>query len=183
MDHTDHTNLLLDGVATPGGVWADFGAGAGAFTLALADLLGPGAEIVAIDRDASRLRANEQAMQARFPETKIRYVEADFSQAIDLPALDGIVIANALHFAQDQARVVELLGSYLGVAGRLLVVEYNIERSNFAVPYPVPYPRWQTLARGAGFAHTAVLARRPSRFLREIYSAASWRAPHGSPDS
>ncbi len=55
MDHTDHTNLLRDGIATPGGVWADFGAGAGAFTLALADLLGPGAEIVAIDRDASRV--------------------------------------------------------------------------------------------------------------------------------
>ena len=44
MDHTDHTNLLLDGIAAPGGVWADFGAGTGAFTLALARLkesLGP----------------------------------------------------------------------------------------------------------------------------------------------
>ena len=183
MDHTDHTNLLLDGIAAPGGVWADFGAGTGAFTLALADLLGPTAEIVAIDRDATRLRANEQAMQARFPETKARYVEADFNQALDLPTLDGIVIANALHFTQNQAHVVELLRSYLGPAGRLLVVEYNIEHSNFAVPYPVPYPRWQTLARGAGFAHTEVLARRPSRFLREIYSAASWRVLNESPDA
>lgn len=183
MDHTDHRNLLLGGIATPGGVWADFGAGSGAFTLALADLLGPTAEIVAIDRDAGRLRANEQAMRARFPETKSRYLAADFTQALDLPALDGIVIANALHFTQDQAHVMELLGSYLAPAGRLLVVEYNIEHSNFAVPYPIPYPRWQTLASGAGFAHTEMLSRRPSRFLREIYSAASWRALNESPDA
>lgn len=183
MDHTDHTNLLRDGIATPGGVWADFGAGTGAFTLALAELLGRDAEIVAIDRDAGRLRTNEQAMRARFPETKARYVVADFTQALDLPALDGIVIANALHFTQDQAHVVELLGSYLRDAGRLLVVEYNIEHSNFAVPYPVPHSRWQTLAREAGFAHTELLGRRPSRFLREIYSAGSWRVPDESSDS
>ncbi len=183
MDHTDHMNLLRGGVTTLGGVWADFGAGAGAFTLALADLLGPVAEIVAIDRDASRLRANEREMLARFPETKARYVVADFNQAVDLPKLDGIVMANALHFTQDQAHVVELLRSYLGPGGRLLVVEYNVERSNFAVPHPVPYPRWQALARRAGFAHTELLAQRPSRFLREIYSAASRGVPDESPSS
>ena len=55
-------NLLRAGVGATGGVWADFGAGAGAFTLALADLLGPGAEIIAIDRDPARLRANERAI-------------------------------------------------------------------------------------------------------------------------
>ena len=173
MDHTDHTNLLRDGIASPGGIWADFGAGSGAFTLALADLIGPAAQVIAIDRDASRLRANEQAMRARFPGTSFRSLAADFSRTLDLPALDGIVIANALHFVRDQPHVAELLRGYLRPAGRLLIVEYNIEHPNAAVPYPVPYPCWQTLARGAGFAHTELLARRPSRFLREIYSAES----------
>ena len=174
MDHTDHTNLLRDGVASPGGVWADFGAGAGAFTLALADPLGTTGEIIAIDRDASRLRSNEEAMRARFPETKARYLAADFTEGLELPSLDGIASANALHFVEDQAGVVELLRSYLRPGGRLLVVEYNTEHSNFAVPHPVTYSRWQTLARDAGFAHTELLAQRSSRFLREIYSAASW---------
>ena len=40
MDHSDHVNLLRNGVL-PGGVWADLGAGSGAFTLALAELAGP----------------------------------------------------------------------------------------------------------------------------------------------
>ena len=33
--------------------------------------------------------------------------------------------------------------------------------------------RWEELALEAGFSDTELLARRPSRFLREIYSAAS----------
>ncbi|MDA1062014.1 MAG: methyltransferase domain-containing protein [Chloroflexi bacterium] len=179
MDHADHVQLLWAGIPSAGGVWADFGAGGGAFTLALAELIGPGGEIIAIDRDAERLRVNEDALRARFPEVPARHVVADFTAPLDkalfdLPALDGIVIANALHFAREQPPVVELLRGYLAAGGRLLIVEYNAERGNSAVPYPVAYERWQRLASDAGFAHTELLARRPSRFLGEIYSAASW---------
>ena len=38
MDHNDHVLLLAKGIPTQGGVWADLGSGAGAFTLALADV-------------------------------------------------------------------------------------------------------------------------------------------------
>lgn len=174
MDHTDHVNLLRDGVSAPGGVWADFGAGGGAFTLALADLLGPSARIIAVDRDDGRLAANARTMRDAFPGTAVEYVTADFSAPIELPLLDGIVMANALHFVEDQGRVLQLMRGYLEPGAPLLVVEYNIERSNAAVPHPVPFTRWQTLADEAGFAQTKLLSTRPSRFLREIYSAASW---------
>ncbi len=173
MDHTDHTNLLRGGVDGSSGIWADLGAGAGAFTLALAELLGPGGEIHAVDRDGSALRANAQAMRVKFPKASVQYHAADFSRPLALPLLDGIVMANALHFQSDPDAVVQQLREYLRPGGRLLIVEYNIERGNFAVPHPVPYWRWEKLARGAGFEHTELLARRPSRFLREIYSAAS----------
>ena len=55
MNHTDHVSLLRGGVATPDGVWADLGSGAGAFTLALADLLGATGAIYSVDQDASAL--------------------------------------------------------------------------------------------------------------------------------
>lgn len=47
MNHGDHVALLREGVHRrgAGAVWADLGAGDGAFTLALADLLGDGATI------------------------------------------------------------------------------------------------------------------------------------------
>jgi ubiquinone/menaquinone biosynthesis C-methylase UbiE len=174
MDHTDHINLLRSGIEGSGGVWADLGAGAGAFTLALAELIGPGGEIHAVDRNASALHANGRAMRAKFPQTRVQYQAADFTLPLVLPLLDGIVMANALHFQRGQDAVVRSLRGYLRPGGRLLIVEYNIESANFAVPHPVPYPRWERLAGEAGFEHTELLARRPSRFLREIYSAASW---------
>lgn len=174
MDHTDHTNLLRGGIHESGGIWADLGAGAGAFTLALAELIGSRGEIHAVDRDAGALRANARAMRERFPLVTVHYHVADFTFPLDLPLLHGIVMANALHFQRNQAAVVRLLRGYLRPGGRLLIVEYNIERSNFAVPHPVPYSRWVRLACDAGFEHTELLARRPSRFLREIYSAVSW---------
>ena len=42
VDHADHVGAVAGGRRRPGGTWADIGAGSGAFTLALADLLGPG---------------------------------------------------------------------------------------------------------------------------------------------
>ena len=56
MRHADHVGLLAPGIrADEGGTWADLGAGAGAFTLALADLIGPHGLIHAIDRDRGAL--------------------------------------------------------------------------------------------------------------------------------
>jgi hypothetical protein len=52
-------------------------------------------------------------------------------------------------------------------------VEYNADRGNMWVPYPMSYPTWEQLAARAGFLATSLLARVPSRFLDEIYSAAS----------
>jgi ubiquinone/menaquinone biosynthesis C-methylase UbiE len=174
VDHADHVKLLRGGVEGGGLVWADLGAGSGAFTLALADLLGPGGEITAVDRDAGALRRNAEAIRTRFPDAHVDYLNDDFREPLDLPPLDGIVMANSLHFQRHQDGVVRLLRGYLKPGGRLVVVEYNIKRGNFAVPHPVPYDRWQELAREAGFAHSDLLVRRPSRSLSEIYSAVSW---------
>jgi len=173
VDHTDHVNLIRGGVEGAGPAWADLGAGGGAFTLALADILGPKANIVAIDRDASALKRNAAEMARQFPAAKVDYRVADFTGPLNLSALDGIVMANSLHFQRDQLAVVEHVRGYLRPGGRLVIVEYNIDRRNFAVPHPVSFPRWQQLARDAGFERTELLLRRPSRWHNEMYSAVS----------
>ena len=85
MDHADHVNLLQKGIPIPGGVWADLGAGRGAFTLALADLLGPTGVIYAVDRDAGALQANARHIHAQFPEVGIHYEVGDYRQPLSLP--------------------------------------------------------------------------------------------------
>src|SRR5436309_1886608 len=136
MIHADHVALLQPGIPTPGGTWADFGAGGGAFTLALAELLGPGAVIYAVDRDGRALRQQAPAMRAQFPETTVHYLAADYTRLLALPPLDGIVMANALHFQRDKDAVLRLLYGYLKPGGRLLIVEYNTDRGNHWVPHP-----------------------------------------------
>jgi ubiquinone/menaquinone biosynthesis C-methylase UbiE len=173
MNHADHVNLLRGGIPSTGGVWADFGSGTGAFTLALAELVGPGGEIHSIDKDAGALREQERAMRARFPRNVVHYLAANYTRPLELLPLDGLVAANTLHFHRDKAPIVRLLKTYLREGGRMLIVEYNIEAGNFAVPHPLPFKAWEKLAAQCGFAHTELLMTRPSRFLKEIYSAAS----------
>ena len=66
MDHNDHVNLLRLANLKPGGTYADFGAGSGAFTLALRELVGLDATIYAVDKDKSALRGLESSHRIRF---------------------------------------------------------------------------------------------------------------------
>src|SRR6476469_8937227 len=180
MDHRDHVALLRPAIEA-GGRWADIGAGQGAFTLALADLLGPGGRIVAVDRDARVLRANAAAVRARFPAVDYATLTADLTGSLDLPELDGLVAANSLHYVprDRQVAVIQALAAHLRPGGRFVVVEYDADRGNPWVPHPFSYPSWERLAESAGLIDTLRLGRVPSRFLEAIYSAQSRRARQG----
>jgi ubiquinone/menaquinone biosynthesis C-methylase UbiE len=173
MNHEDHINLLRQGIPDQGGIWADLGSGTGAFTLALTDLLGPSASIYSVDKDKGALKEQERAMRTGFPAVTVHYINADFTRRLDFPPLNGIVMANSLHFVREKNAVVQLIHSYLRPCGRLILVEYNSDRGNMWVPYPFSYKTWEALARQHGFASTRLLAMRPSRFLGEMYSALS----------
>jgi ubiquinone/menaquinone biosynthesis C-methylase UbiE len=177
MDHGDHVALLRPAIA-PGGLWADIGAGEGAFTLALADLLGPGGRIVAVDRNGGALRSNEAAVLGRFPASALTTVTADFTRQIaGLADLDGLVAANSLHYVprDRQMEVVRALAGHLRPGGRFVVIEYDADRGNPWVPHPFSFPSWERLAAAAGLVDTRRIGRVPSRFLGAIYSAESRR--------
>jgi ubiquinone/menaquinone biosynthesis C-methylase UbiE len=173
MNHEDHIYLLRNGIPKTGGDWADLGSGTGAFTLALADLIGSTGQIYTVDKDRNALREQEKAMRARFPTTSIHTYVADFTHRLDLPPLDGVVMANSLHYVRDKSTMLRLVRTYLRPGGRLILVEYNTDRGNMWVPYPLSYNTWEVLGGQHGFSGTRLLATRPSRFFGEIYSAVS----------
>jgi len=177
MDHDDHVQLIRAGVEGAGSTWADLGSGTGAFTLALAELLGPSGIIHSVDRDAAALRTQAQAVHGRFPGTTLEQHVGDFTGPLDLPPLDGLVMANSLHFVRDKGSVLELVRGLLRPGGRLVLVEYDADRGNPWVPFPVSARTWPGLATAAGFEDTHELARVPSRFLGAIYSAISLTGP------
>jgi ubiquinone/menaquinone biosynthesis C-methylase UbiE len=183
MDHSDHVALIKGGIGSAGRVWADFGSGDGAFTLALAELLGPGGQITSVDKRAFSLRQQKRAMRAHYPDVEVQYLYADYTRPLDIPPLDGLIMANSLHFQRDKDPVLKLIRGYLQPWGRLILVEYNQDRGNTWVPYPLSFRTWQTVAQRNGFANTRLLARRPSRFMGEIYAALSdLNLPAADPD-
>jgi ubiquinone/menaquinone biosynthesis C-methylase UbiE len=164
LQRDELVSLIEGGVVERGGRWADLGAGEGAFTLALADVLGPDAHIVAVDKDARALRAIGHGIETR---------AADFTRPLDLHDLDGIVMANSLHYVRDKQPVLESVRAMLRADGRLIIVEYGADRGNPWVPYPFTYPQWETMAARAGFRNTRLLKTVPSRWLGSMYSAVS----------
>ena len=172
MNHRDHVNLIKKGVSD-GGIRADLGSGRGAFTLALAECAGTESKIYSVDKNRHSLDIQKSQMRRQFPDNKVEYIVADFTKPLDLPELDGVVMANSLHFVKDKASTLEQIISLLKPGGSLVIVEYDTDRPNSFVPYPFSYPTWETLATGAGFVETVQLATRPSSNMGRIYSALS----------
>jgi SAM-dependent methyltransferase len=156
------------------GYWADLGTATGAFTRALRELA-PKARIHSVDKDAAALSHQRELSHA---DPLLEIVEADFRRPFELPPLDGIVMANSLHFVRDKASVLALVRAHLKPGGRFILVEYDADHGNPWVPHPLSYETWARMAPENGFVETRFLHRLPSRHLGAIYSALS-RRPAG----
>ena len=175
LDHADHVSLIRDGVAGAGPHWLELGAGSGAFTLALLDLLGDRADVVALDRDARSLRRLGEAVARRFPIASVRSVVADFTEPLPFEAasFDGVLMANSLHFVREKETVLRAAIDTLKPSGRFLIVEYGADRGNHWVPWPIGYAKWEEMATRVGLRDTRRIGEVPSRFLGSIYAAVS----------
>jgi ubiquinone/menaquinone biosynthesis C-methylase UbiE len=165
--------LIGAAVVETGGVWADLGAGSGVFTRALASLLGPAGTVYAVDRDAAALRDLARTGGRAATAATIQTVVGDFGEPLELPALDGILVANALHYVPyaDQPAVMRRVASMLTDGAPIVVVEYDRRHANRWVPYPITPDALATAARAAGLGVPRVLATQPSQYGGTIYSA------------
>lgn len=153
----------------PAAHWADLGCGTGLFTTALAELLPEGSTIYAVDKSRTALGQIPPAQRT----IRIEKVLADFVvEAFPLPPLDGVLMANALHFVRDQEAFLTKAQGWLKAEGCFLLVEYDLNTSNPWVPYPVPYAALPRLFGPLGYTKMEKLAEHPSRYQRApIYSA------------
>lgn len=175
MKEREAREFIASAVGESGGVWADLGAGTGAFTRALRSLLAPGSRIYAIDRDPAVLVALGEIGAGVIP------IQGDFSEGVALPEqdpspLNGMLLANALHFVPDAAGVLGRLVGLLKPGGRVVIVEYDRRAASMWVPYPIASGRWPEVAAAVGLARPIVTARRKSRYAGELYVATAERA-------
>ena len=173
MNHVDHVALIRDGVAGAGPRWLELGAGDGTFTLALAEVLGASASIVAMDRDRVALDRLASRLVDRSPAAAVDTLAGDFTAELPAGPFDGVLAANSLHFVRDTRPVLAAIRAILAPGGRLVLVEYDADRGNQWVPFPISFTRWKSLAPAAGFAPPVRLHRVHSRFLDAIYGAST----------
>lgn len=149
-------------------VWADLGCGSGLFTYALGNLLNEESTIYALDKNISSFKN-----VSSFKSVTVKPLELDFEKTI-LPFdnLDGILMANSLHFVKNKISFLEKMKSYLNNKGCFLVVEYDTEASNHWVPYPISFLSLKKLFNDAGYSSVSKINERPSAFKRgNLYSA------------
>lgn len=171
MEITDAANLIRTAVTRPGGVWADLGAGSGTFTAALASLLGEDGVVYAVDRVGGGL---EDSAGRTVGGAEVVPMVADFRGPLALTDLDGVVMANSLHFVarEEQPGVLARVAFCVRRGGALVLVEYDQARGSRWVPYPVPLERFGSLAREAGLGDVREVGRRRSVYgPHDIYAA------------
>ena len=149
--------------------WADLGCGSGLFTAALASLLQKSSAIYAVDKSAHALQqvlASESVL--------IEKIEADFIQDdLRFRDLDGILMANSLHFVKDKTAFIHKAESYFKAKEYFLIVEYDMDVSNPWVPFPLSYYSLQSLFKKLGYNFIDKISETPSRYNRSnIYSVA-----------
>lgn len=149
-------------------LWLDLGSGTGLFTVALAHHLPATSKIIAVDKDAKALKQIAANVSTVSIETRL----ANFiDDAIDVKAVDGILMANSFHFVKDKISFLGRLAPLLKANGCFLLVEYNRTKANPWVPYPVTIDAAKEVFENAGFLNFALLNKMPSAFGGEIFAA------------
>jgi ubiquinone/menaquinone biosynthesis C-methylase UbiE len=173
--------LIRPAVDRAGGTWADFGAGKGTFTSALAELIGSAGRVLAVDHDAAALRTLRRVGTESHPTAAaIHVIAADVGDVDHIPelagvALDGVVLGNVLHFLPDAPDVLSRVVAHVRPGGRVIVIEYDGVTPSRWVPYPLPISRFFDIAESAGLLNIAVVGERRSAFHGKLYCAAATR--------
>lgn len=173
MNVREATELIRKAISSRGGTWVDLGAGEGIFTRVLVNLVAP-TRVYAVDKDP---RALAEVMRwAELESAQVIPVVADFSRLSELPGLnggelDGMLLANSLHYVSDPEPVLARLVAWLRPGGRVVLVEYDRRKASRWVPYPIPVERWAELAASVGLSKPVITATRPSAFGGDLYVA------------
>ncbi|MBC9797338.1 methyltransferase domain-containing protein [Sinomicrobium weinanense] len=146
------------------GNWADLGCGTGIFSMALSHYLPEDSIVYAVDRTNYFHQDSE----------KVRFIKADFvKDPLPLKALDGILMANALHYVKDQLSFLKKLSTYIKPGAKFIVIEYDKTVPIPAwVPYPVSFARLTDIFQSLGYTSVEKIGEKASIYGNDMIYAA-----------
>lgn len=173
MDIHVAVGLIEKAVAREKATWADLGAGTGTFTQALQQIL-PSGKVYAVDKSPHALWRIP-----RHASVPMEIVDADFTQPLTLPSLDGLLMANALHYVEQPAQLLTQLKALLKPGGVFLLVEYETSRPRPPwIPFPIPFDAFSEIALEVGFTPPVQIGKVSSMYGHDhIYAARSQWIP------
>jgi SAM-dependent methyltransferase len=173
-DSRDAVQKPADVMATlairPGERVADIGAGSGYFTLRLAEAVGDGGHVWALDIRQEMLDYLAQRLrEAQLENVEVRLVEPDDPE---LPAggVDIILMVDTIHYIKDRTSYARKLRPALAPGGRLVIIDFRYDPDavrEFAPPLEQQVPR-ETLdaeMAAAGFAVVAAYDFLPEQYF------------------
>lgn len=160
---TSDARNLIEGAVTKKeqSDWVDLGCGSGTFAYALAGLLDDGSRIFAVDR-------LHQYLKSKQGNVSIEFTKADFEkQELHFANLSGIVLANSLHYVEDQLSLILRIKPWLKEGGKIILIEYDTDEHNPWVPYPITFEKATAIFDRAGFNQVVKIGELSSRFRKE----------------
>jgi SAM-dependent methyltransferase len=97
------------------------------------------------------------------PSVHFEVREADFHDLLDLPPLDGVLMANALHYATDHVNVLKNVLASLRRNGTFILIEYDTIIPNDPwVPNPVSFKLFRELCGKVGLTEPVLMGTKES---------------------
>lgn len=136
---------VLGGLVRRGDTAVDLGSGLGFFTLALAELVGPGGKVISVDIQAEMLRRSRRRAERRGLVDRIEFHQASH-QGIGLSGpVDFVLAFWMVHEVRDRAGFLAEIRSLLRPGGQLLIAEPKGHVS------PALFARITQMVRETGF--------------------------------
>ena len=167
MQLNEAVNLIHHSIKKEKSVYADLGCGNGLFTKALAQMLAPQSLIYAVDKNQTALNSFSVDADIQLKKLNIDFIKDE----LPFKNLSGILMANSLHYVQDKNAFLLKAKESLAPGGYFIIVEYDTDKANHWVPYPISFSALHNVFDKINFHSVQKLQTYPSRYWRTMYSA------------